>query len=526
MGFAAHPFLLRGTAYNRPVDGLLIEGRVLTMDASRPTATAVLARDGRIVALDAEARTAAGAGVRRLSLRPGQVLLPAFIDPHVHILGSAARKLAVDCGPEHVRSIDELIQALRERANATPAGEWVRAAGYDETMLAERRHPTRHDLDRATTRHPVRLAHRTGHASVLNTLALRLTGIDRFTEEPPGGFMDRDLSDGEPNGLLIEMEDVVARAIPPLPYAELRGAVARFDRELLATGVTWVEDATADNGPDEWRLLERLLTDGALHVGVSMMESVDRIGTSPSSAAGGRLRRSGVKVAPRELEDEVYPGVEGLASVLRRAVEAGKQTAVHAVGRRGVETAIEAYAPLAPLATTMRIEHAGVCGQESARRIATLGLAVVTQPGSVYWHGDAYLRRVRPEDQPDLYPLRRLIDAGVLVAGSSDSPVSPPDVLVSLRAATQRRTRSGQLVAPEHALTIDQALALHTVNAARVLGLERERGMVRPGLAADFVVLSADPTHPAVDMAKLRVEATIIAGQTAYELAAGVTRPV
>src|SRR3712207_2657767 len=193
---------------------LLTNVRVLTMDPAHPSADSVAIADGRVVALDAPRSSAA----RAVGCRGG-VLLPGFVDPHVHLLAAAAALRSVDCSPRSVRSIGEI---QRRVAGAVDAGDgWVRAVGYDESALVEGRHPTRWDLDAAAPHRPVRLLHRSGHAMVLNSAALARVGIHIGSEEPPGGVIDRRVGDGAPTGLLIDMDAVVEPYVPPLSAAEL-----------------------------------------------------------------------------------------------------------------------------------------------------------------------------------------------------------------------------------------------------------------------------------------------------------------
>ncbi len=508
------------------LDALLIRGaNVLTLDPSRPRAEALLAVDGLIAAVgrSADVRAHPAAAAARVVDCGGRTLVPAFIDAHIHLLAAAARLDAVDCGPEAVASIDEIKAGIRERAATTPPGEWVRAGGYDELALVERRHPDRHDLDQAAPDHPVRLVHRTGHACVLNSRALALAGIDNSTPEPPAAYLERDLTSGEPTGLLLEMNDRVNRALPPLSYERLAAACAALDRRLLEAGVTCVQDATATNGPDDWRLFRRLIEERRLSVSLSLMEGLAHLASPAAKGGGRRPRRGGVKLQPRELEHELSPGPAEIVALVRRVDAAGRQVAVHAVGRLAIDAALDAFQALGPArCQTMRhrIEHAGICSPSTAERIARLGVMVVTQPGFLYWNGALIEQRVATADIADLYPLRRLLDAGVVLAGSSDAPVAPAVPLTSLRAAVERRTRSGAVLSPEQRLSGEEALALFTRNAAYALGLEAERGALRRGMAADCVLLSADPTAPAPDWDRLTLDLTVRAGQVDYERAA------
>jgi predicted amidohydrolase YtcJ len=219
---------------------------------------------------------------------------------------------------------------------------------------------------------------------------------------------------------------------------------------------------------------------------------------------------------PRELEHDFYPSKAELVEMLRRIDAAGRNAAVHVVTRRGLGIVLDAFEALGEQARGSRIEHCGVCSVEDARRIATLGLSVVTQPGFIYGNGDSILDRLSARDLPDLYPVRRLLDAGVAVAASSDAPVIEPDPLMGLRGAVERRSRNGAALAPDQRIPAEGALGLYTSAAARVLGLESERGRIAPGLVADLVVFNQDPTAPDVDWDELEVEMTFLGGEVTF----------
>ena len=343
---------------------LLHNARVLTMDPARPRAEAVAVRDGRIVAVGgaAEAAGALGVDAERIDCQGG-ALLPAFIDAHCHLLAYAASLRSVDC--TGARRIADIQEAIRQAAAQRPAGEWVRAFGYEETALAEGRHPNRHDLDAAAPDHPVRLIHGSGHASVLNSLGLQRAGIGIATEEPPGGFLERDVASGEPTGLLLGMERVIERAIPPLPYEELSEGVRQAAGRLLRAGVTCVQDAGHTNGRAEWELFERLIAGGALPLAVVLMEGFDHLGELPALAAGGRLRRGPVKIMLHELENDLAPDEAELARMVGEVHAAGRQVAIHAVGERAVAAATGAIE--AALDRLPRADHRHRIEQHTAR---------------------------------------------------------------------------------------------------------------------------------------------------------------
>ncbi|GAG09654.1 unnamed protein product, partial [marine sediment metagenome] len=206
---------------NLTADLILYNANVLTLDRHYPKAELVAVQNGKIVRISgSEAlNELRGAGTKAIDCR-GKTVLPGFNDAHCHLVAFAESLLTPDLSPPAVHSISDIQGKLRKLSEDFPLGSWIRARGYNEFYLAEKRHPTRWELDEATTSHPIKLTHRSGHAHVLNSLALALAGISIETPEPPGGMIERDLETGEPNGLLYGMSDYLAKVVPPLDDSE------------------------------------------------------------------------------------------------------------------------------------------------------------------------------------------------------------------------------------------------------------------------------------------------------------------
>ena len=198
---------------NPPADLILQHANIITLDQARPGASAVAVRDGRIAAVgtDGEVLPCRGPGTEVIDCR-GRTVVPGFNDAHCHPIALAASYLAWTAGRWPCGASPTSRKPSAGRAGQTPNGRWIRANGYNEFYLADKRHPNRRDLDAASPGHPVKLSHRSGHACVLNSRAMELLGISAETEEPEGGMMERDLDTGEPNGLLFEMNTFVDQA--------------------------------------------------------------------------------------------------------------------------------------------------------------------------------------------------------------------------------------------------------------------------------------------------------------------------
>ena len=452
----------------------------------------------------------------------GQTVVPGFIDAHCHVLAYAASLSAVDCSPSAEYSIEEILRRISRRAEVTPRGEWIRASGYSEFDLREKRHPTCWELGRAAPHHPVRLDHRSGHACVLNNSALERVGIFADTEEPPGGTISRDLSSSVPNGLLLEMDEWLEGRIPPLSESELSSAVAKASKEFLSRGVTTVVDATASNSLDRWNLLRRLRADGRLVPSLTVMPGAGHIGDfqgaglihgySDSLSAVGH-----VKIMLTVSGGRLHPSYEAARAMVEGAHSCGFPVAIHAVEAEAVIAASEALATHRVSGLRDRIEHAAECPPNALDTLVKAKPVVVSQPSFIRESGARYVSEFGGEAEW-LYRFRSLEDSGILVAASSDAPVSVPDPLTAIHAAVSRRAASGEVVGGDEKLSIYSALKMHTIHAAYANYLEDEVGTITEGSRANFALLSDDPTTADVEgLLEMRVTMTIAGGEVVWE---------
>ncbi len=448
--------------------------------------------------------------------------MPGFIDAHCHVLAYAASLIAANCTPEAVSTIDDIIQVVRQRAQRTPNNDWVRATGYSEYDLNEKRHPTRWDLDRAAPNNPVRLTHRSGHACVLNSAALSHVGIGLDTEEPPGGTIARDLNTAEPNGLLLDMDAWLEELIPPLSDAEIREGVSKACGQFLAQGVTAVQDATPSNSLTRWSALRRLKAGKAFTPALSIMPAAGRldefIARELRFGGGDEIARlSQAKIMLTYSGGSLFPPENDLHAVIQHAHGHGFPVAIHAVETEAVIAAAKAIEANRTPGLRDRIEHASECPPHALEALLNAMPIVVSQPRFIHDSGSRYLDEFGA-DADLLYRFKTLTDAGVVVAAGSDAPVSRPSPLVAMHAAVTRRSVLGEIIGIGERVTPMRALAMHTSAAAYAASMEAAAGTITPGKRADLVILSRYPAGASPEaFLDAKVTTTIINGRIVWQ---------
>lgn len=420
----------------------------------------------------------AAGGIPTIELDREAVLQPAFRDPHVHLLGMAAASLSVDCRAEHAPSVPDALDLLRASATRRAEGTWIRAFGFDEALVRERRAPTAAELDSAVPAHPLALRHRTGHAVILNSCAARaLAGAQ--------------LSPGE----LLDPIDIPDR-LPGFTRSDLTSAVARESTALAAAGVVAVADATADNDLSRLEALCRMKMQNTIHQDLVFMPGA--LHTCDLAAAGLSFGAEvdGVQIGHAKVLSG--HGTRPIADQVAEARDSGWPVAIHVLDPSEIDEALRALAAVDRIpGIPDRLEHVGLCLPDQVDAIVASGAAVVTNPGFLLHRGEKYEHELTPLEREWLYPVRSLVRRGVCVAGASDAPVIPSRPLEAVQAAVRRG--GAARFARKEMVPLQTAFGLVTAAAARVMG--GRRGGLQQGDRADFVVLGQDPR--AVDPAQL-----------------------
>lgn len=503
-------------------DLVLFNANILTMDVLKPAAKLVAIKGDRILDVGDNIAPYIGTGARLIDCQ-GKTLVPGFNDAHCHIMAFVQSLLSLDFSPASVMSISEMRAMLRKQVLAATPGSWITATGYNEFYLAEKRHPTRRDLDEVAPNNPVRILHRSGHAQVLNSLALSRAGIGIFTPEPAGALIDRDVETGEPNGLLFEMNDRVAEKVPPLTPPELEKGLAIANKRYLSLGLTSLQDASVQNRPDHWQLFQDIKAAGKLSPRITLMpgyknldEFLDR--RLFPGTGDNQLKLGAVKIVVDESTGALYPPQEELNELVSILHKASCQIAIHTIDTvDAAATALEYALRKYPGPHRHRIEHCSVCPPETLKRLAKVGAIVVTQPPFLYYNGERYLSEVPKHQQPWLYRIKSFIEAGLIPAGSSDSPVVPNNPLLGIYSAATRKTETGKVILPDEAVSPYSALVMYTLASAFANFEDKEKGSISPGKLADMVLLSDDPSSVLYEAIKdIKVEMTIIGGEVVW----------
>jgi len=533
----------------------LVTARAIhTADAADTTATAMLTDRGRIVALGTAAEcedVAARAGLTPERIDLGDaVVVPGFVDAHAHPLMFGQMMTWVDCGPEKAGSIPEIVALLKAAAAELPAGRPVRGYGYEQRNLAEKRHPTRFELDEVATDREVYLMNASGHGGVVNSYTLQAGGVDRDTPDPDGGEFFRD-ADGELTGELSDAACNILTGVhgvkighhgpnfhladePEEHLRQLDAATQRF----LAGGVTSIGDCQVTRR--EFDMYLRLAEAGRLELRVSMyllshlldealeMGLVGQFGNAHLSFAGIKFYADGTLggwtayfpdgyVGDPCRTGQLYHEPADYAELIRKAHAAGLQTATHAQSPTAIEmvvSAIEAALAERPDADARhRIEHCGLPTPAQIERMAAAGIRPVNQTQHYYNWGEGVEEAIGTPGER-FNPLGEFERAGVPMTISSDAPVAEPIPLEAIQTAVTRVTRRGHTLGPDDLrISALAALRAHTIEGAISIGREDDLGSLEVGKYADFAVLSDDPLAvPAEEIAAIEVRETWVDG--------------
>ena len=549
-------------AFAADADLILHNGRIVTVDSTFSVAQAVAVKTGRITAVgpNADVLKERGQGTRVVDLA-GRTVLPGLADSHVHALGAGLSEFRQPI-PE-LDSFAAVQRYLVDQAKVTPKGQWIVVPRTFPTRLAEMRMPTRDVLD-VVKDHPVMFD--ASYVVIANSFALKISGIDRDTPNPPGGEIVKDAS-GEPNGILKNAQRMlkgVRRTEPFTETQELEALEAMLNR-YVAAGLTSVVDRASS--PREMQLYEKLRAAGRLPLRVNLTWRPDasapleqlqkQIADGPKPGGDEWLRRTVFKVtldggmtigtayqrAPygefgRQLYGKTDPDDRGqlfiepvkLRGILLAARNQGWSLTAHSQGGGAIDTLLDAFEALnrqRPIAhTRSHLMHASFQSPDSIRRAKQLGVLADVQPAWLYLDGPALQKVFGNEGMKYFFALRSYLDDGVVFAGGSDhmighgrnDAVNPYNPFLGIWTSVTRLTRAGTVIHPEQRISRLESLKAYTFNSAYLTGQEKIKGSIETGKVADFVIIDRDFLKcPESELKDIEPQAVYIGGKEVWK---------
>jgi predicted amidohydrolase YtcJ len=533
---------------------VLINGNFRTMDGNCPQVQSIAVTSGRIMAVGGNdaIKNMAGAATEILDVG-GRLGLPGMMDSHFHFYDWAMGRRQLELSA--MTSLGELKKHVARAAGEKPAGNWILGQGWNESDWDEHKMPDRDTLDAVAPDHPVALWRCDLHLVSVNSLALKLAGIDAATPNPPDGVIEKDAA-GRPTGVLRELAPNLIKAVIPEPTGdELMAAMRSGMAHLHTLGLTGIHDMRLMGGLEgaaalkAWQFLnekrelklrcwtsipgERL--DEAIALGIRTGMGDDRlhIGHVKYFADGGMGARTAWMIEPYLDAGSGMPlaSMDALKQAVFKAEHAGLAVAVHAIGDRANQEIIAIFEELEaarvkelpgsymPPQVSHRIEHTQMIRPVEIQRLAKLHMAACVQPHNMILDINMIDESVGPRGC-FTYAYKEMLDAGIPLLFSSDSPVCDPSPLVGIHAAVTRQRRDSTPKGgwyPEQRVSVAQAVAGYTTAPAAFYGQAGELGTLTPGKKADFIILDRDifQTDP-MEIADTRVEMTLFDGEIVF----------
>lgn len=531
-------------------DVVYLNGIVITMDSTENIAEAVALKDGKIIDVGKtkDINALAGKDTTVVDL-DGKTLLPGFYDAHSHFPSIGIATLyRVDLNSPpigNIKDMDGITAALKAKAEEMPEGKWIRGRGYDDTLIAEKRHPTRWDLDKASSKHPIWISHISGHLGVANSKALEMARVTKETPQPEGGVIRMNPETREPNGVFEEGPAMskVSRLIPAITDEQWLEGLKYAVKDYAEEGVTTV--VIAGGGKQSVERLMKASEMGLLPLRVISManrafqESLPpdfntdmlKVGAVKMYQDGSIQGYTGYLSKPYHVPfmgDESYLGYpirsrEKLTEMVKAAHRAGFQVAVHGNGDAAIDDILyafqEAQKEFPREDCRHRIEHCQMVREEQLDLIKEMGVTPSYFVSHTYYWGDRHRDIfMGPERAFRMSPLHSSLDRGIKFTIHCDTSVTPMDPLLAVWAGVNRISTGGNVIGPEQRVKPIEALRAVTSYAAWQNFEEDIKGSIEKGKFADFVILAGNPLE--IDPVKIKdieVLETIVGGKTVFK---------
>lgn len=531
---------------------VFVNGNIFTVDAEFSVAEAMAIQGNQILAVGsrAEVLQGAGDGVTQIDLA-GKTVLPGFVDAHVHaVTGALIADLMDYVGIARFTTTEEVLNFLRERAAATPPGEWIAARNFDPSVQDGPETLTFAELDAVSTEHPIFVLNASGHLAYANSAAFAAADIPPDIENPPGAEFVRDAS-GNLNGVMknnVAFGQVLLR-YPAIATADPVSALLNLAAQFNQVGLTTVSEFSL--GPADLDMMNATAATGQLttriraypfytydadwdelalqpHAGDAMTRIVGYKLVSDGSNQG----YTGLQREPYLNTDNIgfaYTDLEELTRLATKRSQQGWQLAIHANGDRTIDNVLDALQAVQSTGIDLpslrpRIEHCSILHDDQITRMKALGVSASFLIGHVYYWGVAFRDEIFGEEKAELLDRTRSCEsAGVGFTLHSDFMVTDPNPLQMIEIAVTRRTQKepDYALAPWESITVESAIRAVTSEAAWQLNSDYEVGSLEPGKFADFVILESDPRRVTpTKISEITVLETWMNGQPVYQLTA------
>ncbi len=515
-----------------PVDLVLINANVRTMNPFQPLAQAVAVKNSRIlqVGTNQEVKKLIANTTQVLNLK-GKTVIPGLIDTHIHLADFGRCLLWLDL--TSADSIKDLQRLISEKAKQTPAGKWIIGRGWSESRFKEKRLPTLADLNEAAPDNPFILYREAAMICAVNSKALTLAGVSEQTAVPSSGAIDKNPQTGKLTGIFRDTATcLIWRAVPESTVDELVDTSALACQKIAEAGITSIHWILISQG--EFGIIQRLDRDGKLPIRVNVIAPYEFLketeGFKPKDSAmlqvggvfitiDGYLDSKTAALSQPYSDDPDNSGKmlltqQELASSVAKVLGLGLQPVIHAMGDKAVDTALKVIEQTpSHEGVRFRMEQAAVLNRELIKRLKASNVIVTVQPTVIatefaVWSATTRLGRKRASL---LHPLKTLLRASVKVVGGSDCPMEPLSPMLGIQDAVQRASF------PEQRLTVEEAIRMYTADAAYCSGEDNVKGSIEEGKFADLTVLSEDPfTVGAKKIRDISIEMTIINGKIVF----------
>lgn len=521
---------------------ILHNANIYTVDSAQPRAQAVAISGGRFIAVGSNDDVLRLATGKTKKIDMGQkTILPGFIDAHSHPASSGLQHLrSVDCD---LRSIKDIKEAIKKRAQNTPKGNWVLGFKFDDTKTAEGRTLTVQDLDDAAPDHPVAVEHRGGHTSYVNSAAFRIAGINDKTPDPQGGKIYRD-SSGKLTGKVAESAVGLIEKFVPSSYTrdDLREGVKIISKMMSKTGITSVHDAYGS--PEDLRAYQDARDAGELllrvycligHFAIDQMISAGvrtgmgdewvKIGAMKMTCDGSISERTARLSKPYIGRPDDYGiivnDLEELYKDAKKAHDNDWQIGIHANGDVGIDITLQLYERLQKERPRkdprFRIEHCTVVNDDLLRRMKALGVIPTPFSTYVYYHGEK-MKEYGADRLNNMFALRSFLSAGIRPTQASDYPPGPFEPMMALQSSVTRTDMKGTTWGANQKVSVEEAIRIGTMHGAYASYEENVKGSIETGKYADVVVLGRDPfKEDPSTLISIPVERTMAGGKWVYE---------